>query len=116
MSSKVAGETASLTNPALDRLLDFAGESGLVVLIHNDMDVPFPKEGAEPAYLSQMKAVLSRHPNTTIIWAHTGMGRIVRPVRGHAATIELRLAVWKNISKSTINTSRFGTRWTRSRA
>jgi len=88
VSSKVAGETASLTNPALDRLLDFAGESGLVVLIHNDMDVPFPKEGAEPAYLSQMKAVLSRHPHTTIIWAHTGMGRIVRPVRGHAATIE----------------------------
>ena len=31
VSSKVAGETASLTNPALDRILDFAGEVGLVV-------------------------------------------------------------------------------------
>ena len=88
VSAKVAGETASLTNPALDRILDFAAEVGLVVLIHNDMDVPFAKPGAEPAYLSQMKSVLSRHPKTTIIWAHTGMGRVVRPVQGHAAVIE----------------------------
>jgi hypothetical protein len=88
VSSKVAGETASLQNPALDRILDFAGDAGLVVLIHNDMDVPFAKEGSEPAYLSQMKAVLARHPKTSIIWAHTGMGRIVRPVTGHAAVIE----------------------------
>jgi len=88
VSAKVAGETASLLNPALDRILDFAGEAGLVVLIHNDMDVPFAKEGSAPAYLAQMKEVLKRHPKTTIIWAHTGMGRIVRPVRGHAAIIE----------------------------
>ena len=88
VSAKVAGETASLLNPALDRILDFAGEVGLVVLIHNDMDVPFAKPGSEPAYLSQMKALLARHPNTTIIWAHTGLGRVVRPVQGHAAVIE----------------------------
>jgi predicted TIM-barrel fold metal-dependent hydrolase len=87
VSSKVAGETASLLNPALDRLLDFAGTVGLVALIHNDMDVPFAKEGAQPAYLNQMKSVLKRHPNTTIIWAHTGMGRVVRPVKNHAAQL-----------------------------
>ena len=29
VSSKVAGETASLTDPALDRILDFAAEAGL---------------------------------------------------------------------------------------
>ena len=56
VSSKIAGETASLTDPALDRILDFAGEVGLVVLIHNDMDVPFAKPGKEPVFLSQMKA------------------------------------------------------------
>ena len=60
-----------LLNPALDRNLDFAGTVGLVVLIHNDMDMPFAKEGSQPLYLNQMKAVLKRHPNTTIIWAHT---------------------------------------------
>jgi predicted TIM-barrel fold metal-dependent hydrolase len=88
VSSKVSGETASLTNPALDRILDFAAETGLVALIHNDVDVPFPKEGAEPAYLAQMKALLKRHPNTTIIWAHSGLGRIVVPIKGHAAMLE----------------------------
>jgi predicted TIM-barrel fold metal-dependent hydrolase len=88
VSAKVAGETASLRNPALDKLLDFAAEVGLVVLIHNDMDVPFAKPGTEPAYLSQMKFVLARHPKATIIWAHTGMGRIVRPVQGHASVLE----------------------------
>jgi hypothetical protein len=81
VSSKVAGETASLTNPALDRILDFAGETGLVVLIHNDIDVPFAKQNAEPAYLDQMKALLKRHPNATIIWAHLGLGRVVHPVQ-----------------------------------
>ena len=87
VSAKIAGEVASLQDPALDRILDFAGEVGLVVLIHCDMDVPFAKEGSQPAYLDQMKAVLKRHPKTTIIWAHTGMGRVVRPVRNHAANL-----------------------------
>jgi hypothetical protein len=87
VSAKIAGEVASLQDPALDRILDFAGEVGLVVLIHNDMDTPFAKEGSAPAYLDEMKAVLKRHPHTTIIWAHTGMGRVVRPIRNHAANI-----------------------------
>jgi hypothetical protein len=81
VSSKVAGETASLTNPALDRILDFAAEAGLVVILHNDIDMPFAKQDAEPAYLSQMKALLKRHQKTTIIWAHIGLGRIVHPVQ-----------------------------------
>jgi hypothetical protein len=85
VSAKIAGETASLTNPALDSILDFAGQVGLVVLIHNDMDMPFAKAGAEPVYLTQMKAVLRRHPNTTIIWAHVGLGRIVHPVTPSAS-------------------------------
>lgn len=88
VSAKVAGETASLLNPALDRILDFAADVGLIVLIHNDMDVPFAKAGSEPAYLAQMKAVLKRHPKTKVIWAHTGLGRVVRPVTHHAATLE----------------------------
>jgi predicted TIM-barrel fold metal-dependent hydrolase len=79
VSSKVAGEVASLTNPALDSILAFAGEAGMVVILHNDIDVPFAKQGTEPVYLAQMKALLRRHPRTTIIWAHTGLGRIVHP-------------------------------------
>jgi hypothetical protein len=79
VSSKVAGDVASLTDPALDRLLDFAGEVGLVVILHNDIDMPFAKAGAEPVFLTQMRDLLRRHPQTTIIWAHTGLGRVVHP-------------------------------------
>ena len=56
VSAKVSGETASLTNPALDRILDFAAEAGLVVILHSDIDMPFAKPDAEPVYLTQMKA------------------------------------------------------------
>jgi predicted TIM-barrel fold metal-dependent hydrolase len=38
-----------------------------------------------------MRALIKRHPKTTIIWAHTGMGRVVRPVQHHAATLEAML-------------------------
>jgi hypothetical protein len=88
VSAKIPGETASLTNPALDRVLDFAAEVGLVVILHNDIDMPFAKTDAEPVYLSQMKALLKRHPKTTIIWAHTGLGRIVHPVKVSAEAAE----------------------------
>jgi predicted TIM-barrel fold metal-dependent hydrolase len=88
VSAKISGETASLTNPALDRILDFAGESGLVVILHNDIDMPFAKPDTEPVYLLQTKALLKRHPKTTIIWAHVGLGRIVRPVQVSAEAAE----------------------------
>jgi predicted TIM-barrel fold metal-dependent hydrolase len=58
------------------------------VLIHNDIDIPFAKEGAEPAYLNQLKALFKRHSNVTIIWAHMGLGRTVRPGNNHVAEIE----------------------------
>jgi hypothetical protein len=99
VTAKVAGEVASLQNSALDRLLDFAGEVGLVVLIHNDIDVPFAKEGTEPAYLAEMKALFRRHPNVTFIWAHMGLGRVVPPGKSHAKNIEeiLRDPEFRNV-------------------
>ncbi len=101
VSAKISGETASLTNPALDRILDFAAEAGLVCIIHNDIDMPFAKTDTEPVYLAQMKALLKRHPKTSIIWAHVGLGRIVHPITvsaeaaerspGHIGTVETML-------------------------
>jgi Amidohydrolase len=88
VSAKISGETASLTNPALDRILDFAADAGLVVIIHNDIDMPFAKQNAEPVYLTQMKALLERHPKAAIIWAHVGLGRIVHPVQISAEAAE----------------------------
>ena len=92
VSAKVAGEAASLTNPALDRLLDFAGEVGLVALMHNDIDAPFPKPGQEPYQAMQLRELSWRHPSTTIIWAHMGLGRVVRPVKDQIGIIDRALA------------------------
>ena len=91
VSAKIAGETASLTNPALDRILDFAGEVGLVVLIHNDVDMPFPKPNQDPYPAVQLGALFKRHKNATTIWAHCGLGRIVRPVKDQLGMIERAL-------------------------
>lgn len=88
VSSKISGETASLTNPALDRILDFAAEAGLVVLLHCDINMPFPRPDQEPYILSQLKDLFRRHPKTTIIWAHVGTGRIVRPLDEQASIVE----------------------------
>jgi hypothetical protein len=85
VSSKVAGDTASLTDPALDRILDFAAEAGLVVLLHNDIDMPFARVGAEPVYLTQTKDLLRRHADAAIIWAHTGLGRVIHPTQPSAS-------------------------------
>jgi hypothetical protein len=82
VSAKVAGNGASLTNPALDRILEFAGETGLLVLLHCDIDMPFAAGDIEPIFRKQAVELLKRHPGTTVIWAHTGLGRVVQPVAG----------------------------------
>jgi predicted TIM-barrel fold metal-dependent hydrolase len=92
VSSKVAGGAASLTNPALDRIFDFAAEAGLVTLIHNDIGLPFPKPDQPPYLLDQLMALFRRHPGTTIIWAHSGLGRIVRPAADQLRIIDEALS------------------------
>jgi predicted TIM-barrel fold metal-dependent hydrolase len=79
---------ASLRDPAVDSILALAGEVGLLVILHNDVDVPFAKPGSPPAYLPQIRDLVARHPRTTIIWAHTGLGRVVRPIMGHVSMLE----------------------------
>src|SRR5262249_40597431 len=79
VTAKIPGQVASLSDPALDRILNFAAEAGLVVLLHNDIDLPFAMPGAEPVYLDELKELFKRHPNVTVIWAHMGLGRAVRP-------------------------------------
>jgi hypothetical protein len=92
VSGKISGGSPSLQDPALDRILDFCAESGLLVILHNDIDIPFAqaimKEGTEPAYLSQLRALFKRHPKTSIIWAHTGLGRVVPPTKNHLAIVD----------------------------
>ena len=109
VSAKIAGETASLTNPALDRILDFAGEAGLVVILHNDIDMPFPKPGQDPYQVVQLAELFRRHPKTTIIWAHWGSGGSCVPSKDQAGIVERALVEPRARATST-STSR-GTRW-----
>lgn len=91
VSSKIAGDVASLTDPALDRIFDFAAEAGLVVILHNDIDMPYPRKDQEPYELKQMSELFRRHPGTKIIWAHCGVGRVVRPVENQLVLLERAL-------------------------
>jgi hypothetical protein len=90
VSSKVSGDVASLQDPALDRILDFCKASGLLVILHSDIDNPYPKPGA-PNYLDGMKELVKRHPDTPIIWAHVGVGRVVHPIKDQFSAIEIML-------------------------
>lgn len=92
VSSKVAGPVTAINNPAIDRILDFCAETGLLVILHNDINMPFPKDGQENWDLLQFSQLLKRHPRTTIIWAHCGLGRVVRPVTDQVGMIEKAMA------------------------
>jgi len=87
VSSKIAGGVASLKDHALDSIYDFAAESGLVVLMHSDINNPFPKSYTKN-YLGDMRDLFRRHPKTTIIWAHCGLGRIVTPITDQVKFLE----------------------------
>jgi predicted TIM-barrel fold metal-dependent hydrolase len=65
---------------------------GLVAILHNDVDTPFPRPGQDPYHATQLAALLRRHPQTTVIWAHCGLGRVVRPVEDHVGIVARALA------------------------
>ena len=81
VSSKVQGESAVLMSKSLDNIFNFAAESGLAVIFHNDIDSPLNSKGALPTYAKQMHRLITKHSNATVIWAHTGLGRTISPRR-----------------------------------
>jgi hypothetical protein len=91
VSSKIEGDVASFYDPALDSILSFCAEVGLVALVHNDIDNPFPKPG-KPNYLTPMQDLIKRHPKTTMIWAHVGVGRVVAPLKDMLTPFEQMLS------------------------
>jgi hypothetical protein len=91
VSAKISGDVASLTDPALDRILDFCAETGLISIIHNDIDNPFPKPG-KPNYVNGFQDLIKRHPDAVIIWAHLGLGRIIKPIEDMGHVFEEMLA------------------------
>ena len=86
VSTKVTGHAASIKNPALDRIFETAGEIGLVAVIHCDINNVRP--GEPPDHYADMLELFRKHPQASTIWAHTGLGRFVKPSADHVALIE----------------------------
>ena len=61
----------SLNNLSWDFILNFAEETGLLVMLHNDIDTILPS-GKRPAYLDKFINLANRYPNATIILPHFG--------------------------------------------
>jgi len=84
----------SLTSESLSSLLQEAGEIGLVATLHNDVydsDVTHTGEvkalHPERNYEAELKSLCSTAPKTVTIWAHTGLGRFVKPTKNHLAIV-----------------------------
>ncbi|WP_179953123.1 amidohydrolase family protein [Desulfobotulus mexicanus] len=93
VSAKTYGKAVTFNEPALDRIFALAGKVGLVVNIHSDIDAmsPDPSLGGRPRYFDSFLALVKRHPDTTVIWAHTGLGRFVRPSAEHLQLLRMAL-------------------------
>ena len=83
VSSKIAGGAANIEDPAQDKILRFAGETGLVVILHCDVDAMISHTKDKPTYWNSLTKLFKRHPKTNIIWAHTGLGRYVKARKKH---------------------------------
>lgn len=80
----------SLYNPSLKTIFDFAAEAGLIVCLHSDVyasrvthDGRVLLLAEDKHYSSGMKHLCSASPKTTVYWAHTGLGRFVKPAKNH---------------------------------
>jgi hypothetical protein len=84
----------SLYNPALRVLLRFAAEAGLLVILHNDV---YPAHiapagmilGLDPdrTHAPGLMRLCRSAPDAAVVWAHTGLGRFVRPSARHLETV-----------------------------
>lgn len=81
---------STLESPALDELLELATEAGLVVALHSDVYPATVTPAGEirslapdEPYTQEMIALCQRTPDATVIWAHTGLGRFVKPAPDH---------------------------------
>ncbi len=97
VSGKIAGEVANLEDPALGKILKFAEEVGLVVILHCDIDAMISNNRDEPTYLKSLEKLFIKHRGTKIIWAHTGLGRYVKARPGHIKFLKRLLSISQNL-------------------
>jgi hypothetical protein len=93
----------TLYNPSLKTVFDFAAESGLIVNLHSDVyraavtyDGKVVSMSPEAPYTAGMKNLCTQSPKTTVYWAHTGLGRFVKPASNHLDVLSEILDVCPN--------------------
>jgi len=97
--NKVTPLTPAGDTVALAPILDFAAANRMPVLLHQnlaDEASKSPEDFQDPIYVKEITDLLSRHPDTTVIWAHAGIGRNVR-VRDHLNLLRRLLAAHPNL-------------------
>ena len=97
VSGKIAGEAANIEDPALGRILEFAEEVGLVVILHCDVDTMISNNKDNPTYLKPLEKLFKKYKNTKIIWAHTGLGRYIKARPQHAQLLGRLLSQYPNL-------------------
>lgn len=85
-----AGGKMTLTSPALIKILDLVAETGLVATLHNDIyetNVKYDglrvKKYPKSLYTRELIQLCKASLKAKVIWAHTGLGRFVKPVKNH---------------------------------
>jgi hypothetical protein len=80
----------TLYNPSLKTIFNFAAEAGLIVNLHSDVyparvthDGKVLSLAPEAPYTAGMKHLCKESPETMVYWAHTGLGRFVKPTSNH---------------------------------
>jgi hypothetical protein len=93
----------TLYNPSLKTIFDFAAEAGLIVNLHSDVyparvtyDGKILSMAPDAPYTAGMKHLCKESPKTTVYWAHTGLGRFVKPASNHLQVVSEILDVCPN--------------------
>ncbi len=79
---------------ALSPILDFAAANRMPVIFHQNLGEEAsgdPEEPADPIYLKEITDLLTRHPETVLIWAHAGLSRNLY-VKDHLVLLRRLLA------------------------
>jgi hypothetical protein len=84
----------TLYNPSLKTIFDFAAESGLIVNLHSDVyramvtyDGKILSMSPQAPYTAGMTHLCTQSPKTMVYWAHTGLGRFVKPTSNHLEVV-----------------------------
>ena len=97
VSSKIAGGAANIEDPALGKILDFAAQTGLVVILHCDVDAMISHNKEKPTFLKALDKLFKKHSKTKIIWAHSGLGRYVKAREKHTLWLNSLLKRHSNL-------------------